>query len=184
MREADTKLTIGLYPCCIASSAVALTHPLVLTPTMTTVSTPSLASSEASVVPKNPLAYFLRITLSPLACSGRRRRDRKSPSSLTSPTASSSSSSIHPPSPLSSPALNTSSAFALEKNNPASRIPPSRSYSTAVHITGTPVPAEPPPRAAASTRRIERRTSPALLLLLSFVLRDEHVRSRGDPDAQ
>lgn len=35
----DNKLTIGLKPCCIASSVVALTHPDVLTPQITRVST-------------------------------------------------------------------------------------------------------------------------------------------------
>lgn len=32
-------LTIGLKPCCMASNVVALTHPEVLTPQMTSVST-------------------------------------------------------------------------------------------------------------------------------------------------
>ena len=46
---------------------MARTQPLVLTPVMTTVSTPSACSVAASVVPKKALAYCLTITSSSLA---------------------------------------------------------------------------------------------------------------------
>ena len=51
-------------PCCSASTAVARTQPLVLTPVMRTVSTPSAFKVAARVVPKKALAYCLTTTSS------------------------------------------------------------------------------------------------------------------------
>ena len=58
------RTTSGTNPCCSASTAVARTQPLVLTPVMMTVSTPSAFSVAARVVPKKALAYCLTITIS------------------------------------------------------------------------------------------------------------------------
>src|SRR5215469_18522721 len=50
--------TIGRKPCASASITVARTHPLVVQPVTTTVSTPRETSVGASGVPRNAEAYF------------------------------------------------------------------------------------------------------------------------------
>lgn len=62
--DANVRLTIGLYPYCIASNAVAHTYPPVLTPQITIVSTPRTVNLVFKSVPK-PLGYFSGTTISP-----------------------------------------------------------------------------------------------------------------------
>ena len=121
------RTTSGTNPCCSASTAVARTQPLVLTPVMMTVSTPSAFSVAARVVPKKALAYCLTITIS---CS---------PGAICG--------MISPSGP---PGTRWRSAGILRTNSPP--LIPSWSYSTRVYSTGTAA-----ARAAARTRAAEER---------------------------
>jgi hypothetical protein len=60
--EGEQRRTMGRKPCCMESSAVARTQPLVDTPQCTTVSIPAVVNSIWSVVPKNPDGIFFTIT--------------------------------------------------------------------------------------------------------------------------
>lgn len=57
--------TIGRKPCCMASTAVARTHPLVETPVIISVSMVRAVNLAASEVPKKALAYCFVIIVSP-----------------------------------------------------------------------------------------------------------------------
>lgn len=136
----DERLTMGLYPYCMASKTDARTHPLVLTPQTTTVSTPRTCSRVLKSVPKKALGYFFAMTASP--------------SIGVSPAAS-----TQPPNPRPSPRWKMSSDLLLSQNIPASRMS-GCSYSTRVQMMGT------PPERAASRRRFMDAGEAALAGLL------------------